>query len=122
MVTIRWVMHSHSMLLRARIVKDERPSNKLLHHGPASCLMLQVFPTSVSLLKRQWGFLQTHTCTRFQPWKHSGLCGGTSPLVIKPVRPFLAPDAVSILDELPKLGFLSLGILPVCDLLTGSTA
>lgn len=60
--------------------------------------------------------------SQFQPWNHSGLHGGASPLVIKSVGLFLAPEAVSILDELPKLGFLSLGILPVCDLLTGSTA
>lgn len=63
-----------------------------------------------------------YSSTRFQPWKHSGHHGGASPLVIKPVKPFLAPGTVSVLDELPKLGFLSLGILPVCDLLTGSTA
>ncbi|KAK1345603.1 LOW QUALITY PROTEIN: hypothetical protein QTO34_008065 [Cnephaeus nilssonii] len=32
-------------ILGRRLVKDEHPSDKLLHVGPASCLMLQVFPT-----------------------------------------------------------------------------
>lgn len=48
MVTVRWVIHSHSMLLAARLVKDEHPSDKLLHHGPASCLMLRDFPLRLS--------------------------------------------------------------------------
>lgn len=60
MVTVRWVIHSHSMLLEARLVKDEHPSDGLLHHGPASCLMLQVFPTSSVYLEDNGGFYR-HT-------------------------------------------------------------
>lgn len=60
MVTVRWVIHSHNMLLAARVVKDEHPSDKLLHHGPASCLMLQVFPTSSVYLEGNGSFYR-HT-------------------------------------------------------------
>lgn len=45
-------------------MKDEHPSDKLLHVGPASCLMLQVFPTLSVYLEDNGGF-----------YRHTGIPG-----------------------------------------------
>ena len=102
----------HSIPPRPRLVRNEPQQTHIT--APRSCypfsrvmcLGIQASPPPlVYLLTRQWWFLQIHGGSRSQPWKHPAFCGEASPLVAKPVRPFVALGPVPILSELPELGF-----------------
>lgn len=70
------------------------------------CLRIQASPPPlVYLLTRQWWFLQIHGGSRSQPWKHPAFCGEASPLVAKPVRPFVALGPHP--ERTPRVGLFS---------------
>ena len=56
--------------------------SKLPHAPGVSHLRLSTYKTMV---------IFTDSCTRFQPWKHSVLRGGASPLVYQASKAFFSP-------------------------------
>ena len=118
-------MYSYSMLLRPRLVKDERSSDLLFHHGPAGTSLEWAVswpryspPRPPHKTMVIFTYKQLYQVSASEAL--SLLWRSQSPFT-KPVRPFWAPGPVPFLGERSHLGFLSLGILPVCTLFTGST-
>lgn len=111
------------MLLRPRLVKDQCPSDILLHQGPLStsegvASWSRCFPFRAVYLQEDGDFYR-YTVVPDLSLGSIPPFGGASPFGTNPVRPFLAPGPVPTLGKPPKWGFLRLGILSVCDLLTG---
>lgn len=123
----RWrsdVICNHNRLLRPRLVKDECSSN-LFHHGLAGTSLERTVSwprySHLSLLTRQWWFLQIDTLYQVSASEALSLLWRSQSPFTKAVMSFRALGPVPVLGKPSQLGFLGLGLLPVCTLLTGST-